>query len=380
MRGPFAGIYLLDQHAHSLLRVQPATPREFRACFTESDAAEIIDHHVPWSLFYRRALRDLATFFGCVPTESAVFDARARWPLDRLTREMFTDAGIAGVLVDLGLRPREHYDLEELRVLIPCPAFPVLRLETLAERLIPDASTWADFQDRFVDSIERAARADLWALKTIIGYRTGLALERWTREALEQAFRRTRAEFLAGHRRLQSKPLLDTLLRQGLEVAARHRLPVQIHAGFGDRDLDLRLVNPVWLRPIIEDPAFREAPLVLLHCHPYVREAAWLASVYPHVYLDLSLTVPFLAHGASDAVVEALAMAPATKILLATDAFSIPELFWLGARHAREAVDAAARMVEARGFLPAEERDHVARLLLHDNAATLYGIDAPPGR
>jgi len=380
MDEPFAGIPLLDQHAHSLLLRQPATPLEFRACFTESDAAEVIERHVPWSLFYRRALRDLATFFGCAPTEDAVLGARSGWPLDRLVREMLADAGIAGILVDLGLRVQEHYNLEGLRALLPCPAFPVLRLETLAERLVPDAATWRDFQDRFVAAVETAADGDLWALKTIIAYRTGLAVDRWDDDARETAFRETRAEFLAGRRRLQSKPLLDTLLRRALQVAARRRLPVQIHAGFGDRDLDLRLVNPVWLRPIIEDPACRSAPLVLLHSHPYVREAAWLAAVYPHVYLDLSLTIPFLAHGAADAIADALAMAPATKILLATDAFSIPELFWLGARHARQALDLAAQVVEARGYLPREDRDGLARLLLHDNAATLYGIGSPGAR
>ncbi len=371
---PFAEIPLLDQHAHSLLRAQPATPREFRACFTESDAGEIIDRHVPWSLFYRRAIRDLADFFGCAPAEEAVFEARRERPLGQLARDMFTDAAIAGVLVDLGLRAHAHFDLESLRRLLPCPAFPVLRLEALAERLIPEASSWPDLEDRFVAEVETAANGDLRALKSIIAYRTGLALEHWDGDALERAFHNTQGVFRAGRRRLESKPLLDVLLGRALQVAARRRLPVQIHTGFGDRDLDLRLANPAWLRPVVEDPALRGVSFVLLHCHPYVSEAAWLAAVYPHVYLDLSLTVPFLAHGAPDAFAEALAMAPATKILAATDAFSIPELFWLGARHAREALNAAADLIGARGFLPAVERRDVARLLLHDNAAALYGI------
>ncbi len=371
---PLGEIPLLDQHAHSLLRAQPATLREFRACFTESEAGEIIDRHVPWSLFYRRAIRDLADFFGCAPDEDAVFEARRARPLDRLTREMFADAAIAAVLVDLGLRADAHFDLESLRRLLPCPAFPVLRLETLAERLLPEASTWRDLEDRFTAEVETAANGGLRALKSIIAYRTGLALERWDGGALERAFRETRDVFRRGRRRLESKPLLDALVGRALWVAARRRLPVQIHTGFGDHDLDLRLANPVWLRPILEDPALRGVSFVLLHCHPYVHEAAWLAAVYPHVYLDLSLTVPFLAHGAAEALADALAMAPVTKILGATDAFSIPELFWLGARHAREAVHAATESIGARGFLPAAERRDAARLVLHDNAAALYGI------
>ena len=67
-------------------------------------------------------------------------------------------------------------------------------------------------------------------------------------------------------------------------------------------------------------------------------------------------------------------MAPATKVLLATDAFSIPELFWLGAHHARQALQAAAGALEARGYLPSADRTPLARRLLHDNAADLYGI------
>jgi len=378
MDAPFAETPLLDHHCHSLLRRQPRTVHEFRACFTESDSAEIVDRHVPWSLFYRRAVRDLASFFGCAATEQAVLAARETWSLDRLVREMFTDARIAGVLVDLGLRVPDYHDLDGLRALLPCPAFPVLRLETFAERLIPDAPSWRDLEARFVDDLERAADGDLWSLKTIAAYRTGLAVTRWDVDDADRAFRQTRDEFHAGRRRLQSKPLIDTLLRRALEVAARRGLPVQIHAGFGDRDLDLRLANPLWLRPIIEDPAFGAIRIVLLHGHPYVREAAWLAAVYPNVFLDLSLTVPFLAHGAADAIAEALAMAPATKILMATDAFSIPELFWLGARHAREAIWTATGAAEARGYLSTSERQDVARLLLCDNAAAVYRIAPPP--
>ncbi len=374
MTGPFAEVPLLDQHAHSLLRRQPATVHEYRACFTESDAPEIIDRHVPWSLFYRRALRDLAAFFECRPTEDAVLEARSRRPLAHLAAEMFHDAGIAGVLADLGLRVDEYYDLSGLRALLPCPIFPVLRLETLAEGLIGSASDWPDLEARFAAAVETAASGDLWALKTIIAYRTGLVIDRWDADQLDRAFRATQDEFRAGRRRLQSKPVLDTLLRRALEIAARRRLPVQIHAGFGDRDLDLRLVNPVGLRPIIEDPALRGAPLVLLHCHPYVSEAAWLAAVYPHIYIDLSLTIPFLAHRAANEITDALAAAPATKVLLATDAFSIPELFWLGAHHARQALHAAAEVLDARGYLPSADRLPLARRLLHDNAADLYNI------
>lgn len=375
---PFAGIPLYDHHAHSLRRVQPETPEAFRAHFTESDADEVVARHVGWSLFYRRALTDLGEFFGCAATEDAVLAARARRPFSDLTREMFTGAGIGAMLVDPGFRAADHYDLPALRELLPCPAGELLRLEVLAERLIPAANGWHDLRERFAAEV-RAAIPRLRGLKTIIAYRTGLDLRTpasgggWDAASLAGAFREVHDAAARGRTRLASKPLLDALLWTALEIAAERGLPVQVHTGFGDRDLDLRLASPLWLRPVFEHPPFRSITFVLLHTYPYVREAAWLAHVYPHVAMDLSLTVPFTAHAAGDVIVEALGLAPASKVLLATDAFSIPDLFWLAGRHAREALDTALTVIQSRGYARGDDRDAIARRLLWENAAAIYG-------
>ncbi|HKX18186.1 MAG TPA: amidohydrolase family protein [bacterium] len=376
---PFAEIPLYDHHAHSLRRVQPETPDAYRAHFTESDSEEIVARHVAWSLFYRRALTDLGEFFGCPAEEDAILAARARRAFPELTREMFTGAGIGAILIDPGFRAADHYDLASLRALLPCPAGELLRLEALAERLIPAAEGWPDLRERFSAEV-RAAIPRLRGLKTIIAYRTGLDLRTpagagagWDGASLAGAFREARDAASHGRTRLASKPLLDALLWTALEIAAEHRLPVQVHSGFGDRDLDLRLANPLWLRPVFEHPPFRAITFVLLHTYPYVREAAWLAHVYPHVSMDLSLTVPFTAHAASDMIFEALGLAPASKVLLATDAFSIPDLFWLAGRHAREALDAALGTIQGRGYALGTDRDAIARRLLWENAAAIYG-------
>jgi predicted TIM-barrel fold metal-dependent hydrolase len=372
---PFAGIPLYDHHAHSLRRVQPDAPGTFRAHFTESDASETVARDVQWSLFYRRALADLGGFFECAPSEEAVLAARTRRPLADLTRTMFADAGIGALLVDPGFRSEEHYDLPGLRALVLCPVGELVRLEVVAERLIPTADGWPDLRDRFVHEVRSAINRGVRGLKTIIAYRSGLDISQWDAAALGAAFRETRDAADHGRTRLTSKPLLDALLWTALEIAAEHRLPVQMHTGFGDRDLDLRLANPLWLRPAFEHPPFRAITFVLLHCYPYIREAAWLSHVYSHVAMDLSLTVPFTAHGAADAIVEALALAPASKVLLATDAFSIPDLFWLAARHAREALDEALTTIGRRGFVGSApmDREAIAHRLLWDNAASVYG-------
>lgn len=55
---------------------------------------------------------------------------------------------------------------------------------------------------------------------------------------------------------------------------------------FGDKDLDLRLSNPLHLRILLEDKRFAKCRVVLLHAsYPFSKEASYLSSVYPQVLL-----------------------------------------------------------------------------------------------
>jgi predicted TIM-barrel fold metal-dependent hydrolase len=145
-------------------------------------------------------------------------------------------------------------------------------------------------------------------------------------------------------------------------------LPVQAHAGVGDADLFLPRADPSYLQPLIE--RFRETPFVLLHCYPFVREAGWLAHVYGNVFLDLSLTIPYVSRPA-EAVREALELAPVTKLLYASDASRTPELYFLAARWWREAL--AEVLSDALG---PEEAEEAGRRILRENAIELYDLGA----
>jgi hypothetical protein len=370
MATPFANIPLVDHHCHSLLRRQPADAAAFRSCFTESDSPEIVDIHLPWSAFYDRALRDLAEFFECADGEESVLAARDRVPFEHRVKTAFRGANIDAAFIDDGFLRTDLYSIGEVSQLLPCSVARVLRLEALIEDLIPLASGWPDLEARFVAAVEDAISGGAVSLKTIVAYRTGLRVERWDAAALRGALAEVAASTMPV--RLTAKPLLDTLLLDAWRVAAAHGIPMQIHTGFGDRDLDLLLANPLWLRPILEDRLLRAAPVVLLHCHPYVKEASWLAAVYPHVHVDLSLTTPHLAHGAAGAIADALAMAPATKVLIATDASKIPELFWVAARHARRSLNSALEIMEAQDYVRSSRRDEIAHTILRGNARRIY--------
>jgi predicted TIM-barrel fold metal-dependent hydrolase len=105
-----------------------------------------------------------------------------------------------------------------------------------------------------------------------------------------------------------------------------------------------------------------------------VREAGYLAALYAHGFIDVSLTVPLTAHGSIAAFSQALELAPVSKLLFATDAHSIPELFFAGARHGRRALARALDHLVSEDYLTAAQAADAAEAILWRNAAQLYGI------
>jgi uncharacterized protein len=265
--------------------------------------------------------------------------------------------------------------LDEMRRLVPCAIHEVVRVETWAERLLREAWSWTDFHDAFRTELRRAATRSV-AFKSIIAYRSGLGVRRWTdaeaADAYRQALDRVRG---GGPTRLIDKPLLDTLFETTRGVCIETGRPLQVHAGFGDPDIDLLQANPLLLRPILEDPGRAGLELVVLHmAYPYVREAAFMTSVWPQVYLDLSLALPFLGPAAAAPLVEILGLAPATKLLYGSDVGALPDLFVLAADWGRTTLGDALEWLVSRRALSAERAAHAARLILSGNAERLYGL------
>jgi predicted TIM-barrel fold metal-dependent hydrolase len=368
-------IPLLDHHCHALQR--PGAPLDvavFRGHFSESSDPSITPH-LAFSLFYRRGLRDLGAVLGCEPTEEAILAERQRVALPLYARRLFQAANISTLLVDTGLRGAENYRLDEQRAFLPCAIFEVLRLETVMEQLVLEADSFPVLEEAFRARLTEARSGGIVAFKSIAAYRGGLQVESRSRPEAKARFDPLKAQARReGNLRLSDRPFLEYLLRVALELAAQQELPVQFHTGFGDDDADLRSANPLHLRPLLKDPALKKVRFVLLHTYPYVREAGYLASLYGNVYTDLSLTIPFTAHGGKEAILDALELAPTSKLLLSTDAFRIPELFYLGALYARESLAGALEQLQGRGWLHADHMDGVVRQLLHENAQSVYGV------
>ncbi|HEY9673094.1 MAG TPA: amidohydrolase family protein [Waterburya sp.] len=366
-------IAAIDQHAHNLLTPSASARYPYPAAFTEGYDSDIVNNHARHSLFYRRSLRDIAQLLECEPEEKAIVERRTEFGLEALTRRFLQASKLKTVFLDDGFLADEILPVEWHKQFVPVQR--ILRLEYLAENLFREESNFGRFLERFRSEIDPPP-SEVVALKSIAAYRTGLNIQVTPKDFAEHRFYVLKQETQQNSLRLADKPLIDFLVTQALEIAAKHRMPVQFHTGFGDPDLNLQAGNPLNMRSLLEDSRFHNAPIVLLHAsYPYVQEAGYLASVYPQVYLDFGLAVPFLSvAGMRRTMQQLLELAPISKLMYSSDAHNIPELYYLGAKWGREVLAQILDEAIKDGDLRTSEAESVATAILSENARTLHQL------
>ena len=361
----------VDEHAHPLeLPPRGLDIEEFRSLFTE---ARREPGRVGETVFYRWAVRELAEALGLDVSgsfpelEAAVLSARASDPVG-YARRLLSEANLEALLLDTGYGGGGT--LEEHERILQARVFEILRVERVAEQLLPEAGSAAELLAAVEESLLEAESAR--GFKTVAAYRGGLAVPlSFAEEEVEQAFQKEKADHKV---RIRRPEMLGGLLLVALRVAGRTGKPLQVHTGFGDEDLDLRAADPALLKPLLEHPLATGARIVVLHTYPYTRQAGWLASLYPNVFFDLSLAVPLTAHAAENLLSKALELAPWGQLLYASDGFIGPELFFLGARRFRQALRRVLEDLSRRRFLSSSEAEDLAEAVLRSNAHKIYAF------
>ena len=374
-------VTVVDNHCHGIMRSQRFDDVvSWRRAFTESADSGMPREHVASTAFYQRLIRTLAAFFDCEPEEEAVFAARAEMDATELTSELLRAANVEILLVDTGYPPSDEVLLpDELAELGDCRTEPMLRLETLMERLLSEHGSLEEVKEALTATLDDVRGQGYVALKSIVAYRTGLNIREWTGEEAEASFREYRRAAGEGPARLAHKPLLDTLLHTAFAEAALQEVPVQLHVGYGDADTDLLLGNPLHLRTVLERPEYRRnMPVVLLHeCYPYTREGGYLAAIYENVYLDLSYGIPPLGYGEMLTFTrEALGVAPISKLLYSSDGIGVPELHWMSAIDGRHVLSQALEDLVAHTELSIPEAEGAGEDVLRGNAIRLYQLSS----
>ena len=372
----WSGELAVDHHCHPLFP-WPAEvgALQLRAVFTEAVDPEILREHIPALAAYRDAIRRLAQELGCQATEEAVLQARARMDAATYANRLLERSATGMLLLDSGYTSGQPFSLDDHAREIRLPQREVVRLETLAERYITTVATPAEWFAAVRSGLRESVQAGAVGVKTISAYRAGLALRPVDPDELEAAFAELQSRARSGgSKRIAGEALCYSLLADAAEEIARLGVPLQVHSGFGDNDEDLAKSNPLGLRPLLVQPRYEGLRLVLLHCYPFHREAAYLCSVYRHVYMDLSLTIPLAALDGQRAMRETLGLCPWTKVLYASDASRLPEIYFVAAAVHREALAGAFGEFVDRGLLSRDEAVAAGVQVLSANARRVYNL------
>jgi len=320
-------IGLIDHHVHGTFN-KPVDRAGFEAAINEGSTDPVpgfmTQFDSPLGLSIRRWC---APLLGLEAHASAddYWARRSELSPDELAGAMLPAAGVSRWIVDTGFKGDLITTPEQLTRLSDVPSSEILRLERVAEDLLEDGTPPGDFPEAFRSKLREAVgNPDVVGTKTIAAYRTNFDID-WTRPG--------DADVVAQARELTGRPgplRLDSplLIAFAVPEAAAHGLPIQVHVGFGDRDLDLHRCDPMLLLPLLR--SMTPVPVLLLHCYPFQRQAGYLAQAFDHVNFDVGLAINYLGVRSTGLVAEALETAPFAKQLFSSDAFGPPELHVLG--------------------------------------------------
>ncbi len=377
---------LIDHHCHGVIH-RAANLASLEALLTEGRGwagGSVFDSQAGFA-FRQLCPPILGLPAGAEPGEYVT--RRAELGPTEVSSRFLIAAGLSVLCVDTGYTPEPLTSPAELGDLAGAAAHEVVRLERVAED-VAAAGTGADgFADALRSELEQRTAAAV-AVKSVAAYRTGLDLNpqrpseaevtvaagRWL--AARDAEPEPRAGFgPAGSARAELPRVRDETLERfliwsGVDLG----LPLQFHVGYGDSDLDLHRTCPLLLTPLLRAIEPAGIPVMLLNNYPYHREAGYLAQVFPHVYVDVGLATHNVGPRATALLAEALELAPFGKFLYSSDAFALPELYYLSATLFRRALSGvlAAGLSDDLYSEPTVVR--LTRMLCADNAKRVYGL------
>jgi uncharacterized protein len=285
-----------------------------------------------------------------------------------VNRRFVTQSGVDTFLVDTGLEPDQLTTPDELATMAAGSAHQVIRLEKVAEDILTAGTSLPSFEERVVQTLLASGAI---GAKSIAAYRVGLQLppEKPASSALLDALRDVRPDERGRYR--IAHPVVNAWLAW---TAIDLGMPLQFHVGYGDNDLDLSACDPLRLTDFLRATQERRVPVLLLHNYPFHRNAAYLAQVFDHVFMDVGLATHNTGVLSRQLIGETLELVPFGKLLFSSDAYGLAELYYLGALLFRRGLGDVLGGLVGDGEMTEQDAANIAALVGGDNARRVYGI------
>ncbi len=360
----------VDHHVHGVLRGVLSKER-IVGLLSESDrpaAVAVAGMDSQLGIAVRRWTAPLLGMEPGVPAERWLA-ARSELHNEVVSGTLLPAAGLAELFVDTGYQGTALTSPTELGELAGAPAREVVRLEVVAEGVAASRPDARGFRAALRDALA-AATGQAVGVKSILAYRCGFDIDLSSPDdaAVEVAAGSWLRSLDAGApMRLTDPTLLRAVLWAGVDLG----LPLQLHTGYGDTDLDIHRADPALLTGFLRRTEGR-CQVLLLHAYPFQRTAGYLAQMFPHVSLDVGLAVNHSGVASAQILREMLEVAPLTKLLFSSDAWGLPELHLLGSWLVRRGLSRIIGGWVADGDWTLADAERAIDLFASGNARRIY--------
>ncbi|WP_165452123.1 amidohydrolase family protein [Paenibacillus thalictri] len=391
----FSNVPVFDNHTHTLdPRSIQLTPLELALNFLHgyrdvlpktpggpNGISEELQLHIENMGVVHTMVNHLSKLFACEPTLQAVTEERNRRTTEGMvdyTKLLYKDAGIMGTVVESVLPMNDP-----IVGLFPCRIFRLFKLDNRLFELFNQYDSYLEFKQALQGKIEYAVKTEGYiGIKCHIAEVYTLdARPVYDKEAI-QAYAAAKAKDREAMLTVYFAIFTATMLQcQELDI------PLHIHTGVTGQSAitgqpafsgeikqgHVHDTDPFLLSNFLTEPQLLNTKLVLLHAaYPWIRNAAMMAHNFPHVWVDVSWTLPWTSIGFNPIIEEILAIAPHSKIMTGSGQHGIPEIAWLTAKVMKASLHAVLTKAVECDYLAEQQAQKTGEMVLYRNAQRLY--------
>ena len=333
-------------------------------------ATDELRRHLPYMGVVNTMVRQLSKVLGCAPTLEEVAAERNRQTSKSFAAYasmLYQDAGIVGTVLDIPM-PLDDSVLD----LIPGKVMRLFHMDTAIKTSLGQSESYREFLDGFQGALAHAVREDGFVgVKAHLAEQVGFGVE--LDPVTGASYSAAKAGDSDAFKGLYLEIFKETML-QCRELG----IPVHLHTGMtgGLWDGPLNDADPFRLMPLLRRPEYIRTKVVLLHgAHPWIMHSAALAHSLPHVWVDMGWTTPWASLRIVECYREVMGVMPLSKLMIGSGSHGTPEIAWLAAKTAKIALKEVLGDAVRLDLLDHARADEIGRMILHENAGRLYGLD-----
>lgn len=346
--------------------------------------------------FVKYLVKEMASFFKCKPTVKDIvaarneYTARDYWGYvnDLFAAVKLTDIFPTSVLGAWSMRA---IPMSEFAAPLKCHVHPIFSVDPLENSLLNQSTSLDDLESRHTEALTREIVQNKHVgFKSHIATRAGLDVPVMSKDDVAAAYQEfkkitpeERARQHPGTWPLNSpdRKLHHYLTWRTCEIAYNLDVPFHIHSGDGGEGQgNLSRQYPYNLENVARYPVdYPQKPVKIVMVHggyPHVDQAAYMSHIFPNVWYDMSWMNPIANRGLHEKLVSVFETAPLSKVMYGSDAYHLPEFYYVAGKWGKKYVASALNVLVKDGVLTLDEAVRAAQMIMRDNAYRLHKLTA----